>query len=303
MAKPELFFSDGVAVDGEQFFFGAGMHEHRDSDSSVIGCLLDGEWGYHSVEDDFITSITFVPERQEVVALGKNGLVKTATPRNAKLVVDNMAGRFKAEQLAGAEEAGPLERIRAIGSSVFACGWAGQIYRRSGGAWEQFDLGKKAKNHNFMAIDGFSETDVYAVGLKGVIWHFDGQKWRSVDSPTNQALYDVRCLPNGDLVTCGAEGGVFRGKGQHLQSIGDPSFEGNCWAVEEFKGKLYLTLSENRLAVLSQGSLHDVKLHAKEPRTTYRLSATSDALYSFGPFDIARFDGRKWHDVICPENT
>ncbi|WP_163990296.1 hypothetical protein [Pyxidicoccus caerfyrddinensis] len=300
MARPGLFFSDGVAIDGEQFFFGAGMHEHRDADSSVIGCLLDGEWGYHSVEEDFITSITYVRERAEVVALGKNGLVKHATPRKAQLAVDNMAGRFQVKQLQGAEEAGPMERIRAIGSAVFACGWAGQIYRRSRGVWEQFDLGK---NLNFLAIDGFSDHDVYAVGLKGIIWHFDGRTWRAIASPTHQNLYDVRCFASGDLVACGAEGSVFRGSGPHLQSIGDSSFKGNCWAVEQFKDKLYLTLSDNRLAVLRQGSLRDVKIHSKEPRTTYRLSATQDVLYSFGPSDIAMFDGRKWHDVICPENT
>ncbi|HEX3140082.1 MAG TPA: hypothetical protein VHQ87_08510, partial [Rhizobacter sp.] len=260
MAKPELFFTDGVAIDSEQFFFGAGMHEHRDSDSSVFGCLLESEWGYHSVEDDLITSVTYLRESQQVFGVGKNGLVKHATPRGGKLSVDNLAGRFRAEQLPGAEEAGPLERIKAIGSTVFACGWAGQIYRRTGNAWEQFDLGKKAAKHNFMAIDGFNEKDVYAVGMKGVIWHFDGQQWRAVDSPTNQALYDVRCLPSGDVVVCGAQGGVFRGTGPHLQSIGDPSFDENCWAVEEFKGKLYLTLSNNRIATLKQGVLKQLTI-------------------------------------------
>jgi hypothetical protein len=303
VGRPSLFFTDGVALDGDQFVFGAGLHEHRDSDSSAVGCHLAGEWGYHSVEDDFITSLTWHRDTRELLALGRNGLIKSAKPRGATLSIDALAGRFKAEQLPGVEATGPMERIRAIGSAVFACGWAGQVLLRRRTTWEQLELGTKGEQPNFMAIDGFAEDDVYAVGLQGVIWHYDGKRWRASESPTPHALYDVRCLGKDELVVCGADGGVFRGKGRRLRAIGDPTFEGTCWAVEAFEGRLYVTRAHDGLAVLERGRWKRVKLNAKQKRTTHRLSASPEALYSFGQADIVKFDGRAWHDVICPENT
>jgi hypothetical protein len=79
----------------------------------------------------------------------------------------------------------PLRGIRRIGPHIYAVGMDRQAYRReSSGSWQSFgppgwrEQGLPAPSAvqatGFEAVDGFSESDVYAVGWRGEIWHYDG---------------------------------------------------------------------------------------------------------------------------------
>src|SRR5947207_280090 len=65
------------------------------------------------------------------------------------------------------------------------------------------------------SMDGRSHQDIYAVGLGGEIWHFDGRHWDQIDSPTNEHLFEVSCVSPDLTYAVGNGGVVVRGNGTH----------------------------------------------------------------------------------------
>jgi len=157
-----------------------------------------------------------------------------------------------------------IHGIRLIGEHVYIVGPARVIYRRTGvKEWQLFNKGtqddlmiKNIKNGNrseysyaFLSIDGFSESDMYAVGNKGEAWHYDGTKWTVIDLPTNSDLHKVHCAKDGNVYISGDDYTILRGKGDKwdfiLNSTIDHPFSTHLFeAIAWFKDALYIGTSE-----------------------------------------------------------
>ena len=225
------------------------------------------------------------------IAVGVNG---------EALVVEGTSG---SEEIIGngndaPRRTGLLRSVRSIEGRPYAVGMCRQVYRRlDKGLWERRDDGCRLQSGDtsivgFESIDGFSENDLYAVGLRGEIWHFDGTSWSSIDSPTNVILTEVCCAGDGKVYACGQRGTLIRGRGHKWDLIHQQSVKDDLWGIAWFKDHLYVS-TLYYVAVLEDMDLKIVTDDGS-PSSTYQISTTANQLWSIGPREVATFDGSTW---------
>lgn len=93
----------------------------------------------------------------------------------------------------------------------------------------------------FNDVDGFNETDIYAGGGKGDLWHFDGENWEPIPFPTNDNIFSLCCAGDGYVYVCCTHGMTFKGRGDNWKKIsngkGEKSFRDMVW----HKDRVYCT--------------------------------------------------------------
>ena len=195
---------------------------------------------------------------------------------------------------------GPLREIRGIAKGrAYAVGTCRQAYVRDGeDQWRCIDESAQVgdtpiTDTSFESIDGFSEQEIYTVGWEGEIWQYNGDLFTQRNSPTELALYKVRCEPDGFAYTCGQLGTLLRGRNDQWEVIEHDSTEEDLWGMEVFDGQLYVS-STNFVYRLEDGKLVPVDFGDDVPRTCYHLSAADGIMWSIGSKDIMEFDGSNW---------
>jgi len=198
------------------------------------------------------------------------------------------------------ERKGKLLRVRGIGQRAYAVGMGRQVYRRDDAhRWTPIDQGVLAAPDDmrligFNGIDGFTEEDVYAAGLQGEVWHYNGRKWKQLDSPTNCILNDVICAGDGQVYACGDEGFLLRGRGDQWSIISDEAFRQDIWNLCWFADRLFIATTQGVFFLNDQGQAKPVDFGGDTSNTTYHLSARDGIMWSIGAKDIMQFDGITW---------
>ncbi|PCC74138.1 hypothetical protein SAMN02745121_08479 [Nannocystis exedens] len=179
-AKPAfeqvVFFADGVVIDESTAAFAAGFVDAPDVATSRVLWRFDDGWASDDVEHDFVVCLAFSMARNQVFGLGRNGWVRSSGGAGVSFEFDSICGEYTDVEILGASDRGVMSRIRAICDSVFACGWGSQIYKLTGDEWVPFEQGLvPGARHGFLDINGPAEDDLHAIGMDGVIAHFDGK--------------------------------------------------------------------------------------------------------------------------------
>ncbi|WP_437882282.1 hypothetical protein [Pseudomonas sp. LRF_L74] len=213
------------------------------------------------------------------------------------------SGDTHEEQIGGSADAikarGPLRGVRTIGQRVYVVGMNRQAWRRDDADnWVAIDKGARPAEGDrqvvgFEAVDGFSETDIYAAGWNGEIWHFDGVTWQQKPSPTNIVLTRLLCAGDGQVYACGRKGLLLQGRDDAWEVIDHESMIDDIWDLAWYDGRLYLSTMHG-LFTLADGKLIAVDFADQEPGSCYHLSAGDGVLWSIGAKDILAFDGQNW---------
>ncbi len=297
-----IFFSCGYAVNRDTIVAPAQYNAYPDAYMSRVALKLGDQWANHDVDQDLIGSISFNPKENRLWLLGRLGCVRTVATGANPFTFPNIRGQFKEENIA-TDNFGELLCIKAIGNEVLACGQSLQIYRRQGNQWrcdnpEMREMAAPALE----SIDGSAPDDLYAVGEKGTILHYNGKAWQECESPTNRPLSRVYSVSRDEVYICGNDGLIFKGNKDQWDYIGDPDFTKNFWDLAIYKDQLYLS-HVNGLVTCNQGVVAPVSPGVEKEPNYHRLHANDGVLWSFGIDDLMVFDGEKWRLVICPENV
>jgi hypothetical protein len=194
---------------------------------------------------------------------------------------------------------GLMTGIRGIGKTVFAVGMSRQAYRRDGvDIWTCIDQSARPEAgdrtvYSFESIDGFSEEDLYGVGRRGEIWHYDGTTWRPIDSLTNQILTNVCCAGDGVVYICGRQGMLIQGRANRWEVIDHKVTHDDFWGISWLGDRLYVS-SMRGVFSLRDKTLASVDFGEDVPQTYYHLSSRDGVMYSIGAKDVMMFDENKW---------
>jgi hypothetical protein len=167
--------------------------------------------------------------------------------------------------------------------------WAtgeGVILRQQGERWVYATRGHEVYIDR---IHGVSANDLYAVGRRGLMLHWDGTEWRRIDVPTNMDLNAVYALSADRVCAVGAEGVLLLGAGEEweLTRIDEDI---DFLDVVAFQESFYVGGAHRGLYVLENGALAAVR----DDLRASRLRADSEALCVAGDLSIHRFDGATW---------
>jgi hypothetical protein len=197
------------------------------------------------------------------------------------------------------------ERIKCIGGYAYSVGDRRKIYKRTDiGKWEPFGHMPKSEERNIASVgfndmDAFSETDMYAVGGSGDVWHFDGSAWRQMGFPTNVELATVTCAQDGNVYVSGEGGSLWAGRESTWKRIykGSSSILWND--VLWFEGRLWLA-SDYQFRIWDGKALQPVE-HQGKPVPIYgHMDARDGLLVVASPHHVMGFDGRHWQTIVAP---
>ena len=294
-----VVFTDGFVAAADLIVICSHLVKYADYESARVFRLMKGQWAHFDL-DRKVYSICVTDKRQPTIwALGRDGRVhvKTSGPGKEEVIAD--AGT-------GGERLGYVRKIREIGGRLYVCGIAGQIYRREAKGWVHIDKGVRSQNDpeespSLYCIDGSSEKDIYAVGQQGAIWHFNGNGWTRVESPTSQGLECVRCVSPTEVYVSGYKGALYRFDGKNWRDLSNPKLKNYFSGLEVFQGKPYVA-AEGGIFAFDGERLGQVDTGLSPSPTGCRLHANDGVLWSFGLEHLCFFDGKKWTYVKHPDN-
>lgn len=299
-----LFFNDGHAVSRNTLLLAGQFNAYPSADVSRLALLIDGQWRERDVRGDSIRSVTFHAPDRRCYFMGRNGLIVTGG-NGQPFSVDNLKGTFNESTIPDVQKFGELFRIRSVSDQVLACGQSSQIYRLNQGKWEHFDKGLLAPEAETLEdLGGTGPDNIFAVGMCGTLAHFNGKKWRRLESPTEHHLSNVLCISPNEIYFCGNDGALFRGDGKKWKFIGNPKSTGLYWGLAKFRGSVYVA-SDSGIEWFDGKTLLPVRIPLKRKKkyTFHRLQVADDRLFSFGVDDVLSFDGTKWEEYLWPGNT
>lgn len=250
------------------------------------------------------------------VALSENGqLIKLG----AKTKYENIADAGLSRP--GAAGYGYLMGLKQIGKHLYVCGFAGQALRRDeSGDWQHIDhgllqnVGMSRGGYVVQAIDGPSENSIYVAGSvidRGIpprADFFDGRSWRSLALPPNSSRLTCIFVESADRIWMGGDNGtlLFGNATTGFRSFGPVSDRMLITSIALFGNKGYIA---TQLGLFSfhpnkvGSSFTKVRTGLKpELRDSNVVQAIDGVLWSFGPKDLARFDGVRWERVQHPDN-
>lgn len=234
-----------------------------------------------------------------VVTVGVEGSIHLAGPNG-----------FSGEQVDISSESpvhrGVLRDVRVIDGEVYVVGLGRQIYRRNlSGRWGRFDQGIVDRNgddsvHGFESIDGFSREEIYAVGMMGDIFWFDGSVWNNIESPTNLILTKVLCGSDGIVYAVGQGGVLLRGRKASWEVLDQQDINETFWDLAWHDGSVWV--SSTKALYRIDNSLNLIKIAVDGAANDFRyLSAHDGVLVAVGGRQVCILRNGKWIRLGLPD--
>jgi len=217
---------------------------------------------------------------------------------------------------------GYLSDAQQIGEHLYACGYCGQVYKRFGpGDWRHMDSGllqppetDMKESIDLSVINGPHENAIYvagyqhADGLPPKAFFYNGQQWREVILPdVAERITNIYIESESRIWMCGANGTLLLGNAHDgFRSLSTEDDNQLFTSACKFQDKMYLGSNQGLFVYDPQAPERGIF-----PVSTDLTPDLQDAnivdcydkvLWSIGPKDIARFDGRTWQRIHHPDN-
>ena len=195
-------------------------------------------------------------------------------------------------------------RLKCISGFTYAVCYPREIYKRIAvGKWELFGTIPCPKQEldqaGFNDMDAFSDSDIYAVGGHGDVWHFDGSQWRQMGFPSNVQLATVTCAPDGNVYISGEGGSLWIGQKSTWKRVykGESSLLWNdaLW----FDNKLWLA-SDYQFRIWNGKELEPVTHNGEQVFINGHMDAYDGVLAIASSSVVMTFDGKQWRTIVAP---
>jgi hypothetical protein len=207
-------------------------------------------------------------------------------------------------------------RIVNIGGHAFATGLDRGVYKRTDfGRWEIFNNAgipapqsvfidvmqstEQTINLGFRDLDGPNESLLYAVGGKGDVWRFDGQRWHQCDFPSNERLSTVTVAADGEVYITGEGGSLWIGREDSWRRAvptgGWDFWEDSVW----FANRLWLC-SSYRLLTWNGSELVRPEYNGDVVPYVGSMAAGDGCLVIASGKYAHSFDGEHWRCLVAP---
>jgi hypothetical protein len=215
---------------------------------------------------------------------------------------------WELEPLSTDEYIGVIKQIRGfiraaivINDTVYCCGMARTVLKRLGrDNWLEFgpaDSNEKGV-FGFEDIAGFNENDIYTVGWRGEIWHFNGSDWRQIDSTVSTRLSSICCAEDGFVYIVGVNGVMLKGRNESWIII-ETNCKENLIDVEFYQEQIYVVTDFEILKLNQNGLKKDTEFSTKDkPSTCLHLLKAKDAIFSMGTKDLWRKKTLNWERIV-----
>lgn len=282
----------------------------------------DPQWGRNDQDWRAVSLTYFGPEKErefdDVVILSEEGHVRYIGDHDPLLEKIPGAGVYSKD----AKGWGYLADIQQIGEHLYACGYKGQVYKRLGaGDWRHVDGGllqnPKTPQQNRIAlsvINGPHESAIYAAGYQHAEWlppkafFFNGKQWFELKLPqVAERIVNMYVESEQHIWMCGSNGTLLLGNAtdgfRSLSTVDDNQlFTSIC----KFQDKMYL--ASNLGLFIYDPNDHEAGIQKvvtdlhPDLQDANIVDSYDKVLWSIGPKDIARFDGKKWERIHHPDN-
>jgi len=175
-----------------------------------------------------------------------------------------------------------------------------QRNERLGGAQQHDSIHdeKDWERAGFNDIDGFSANDIYCVGGKGDVWHFNGKAWTQIHFSSNIDLSSVCCAGDSQVYISGYGGTTFKGRGQKWKQIFKGEMAMPFKRMEWFENKVWCT-SDYGLWTLENDKLVEPAEVTDEIKVCSGYMSTRDGvLLIAGPGGAAYKEAGVWHKIF-----
>lgn len=200
-----------------------------------------------------------------------------------------------------------IRSVSAVDGAVYTAGMRRQVHKKTdGSAWQEIDQGLVYEGEHFdigfNALDGFDQSELYAVGLGGEIWQGHDNHWEQIASPTNVHLHSLCCGDDGFVYAGGRAGVLLRGR-HHVWEILDIGITETIWAVKWFEARLYLVIGSALYSWDNHGLL-PVRHEQMDAADFLGLSCSADSLWAFGRKMIFQYQDKTWRSLssVMPDS-
>lgn len=150
----------------------------------------------------------------------------------------------------------------------------------------------------FVDVAGFSENDLYAVGGKGDVWHFNGKTWQQVSFPTNIWTRTVCCGGDGNVYVSCYEGLTFMGRENRWKKIYDGGISLGFKDMVWHEGKVWCT-NDNGVWTIENGKLARASgLPSEIYVCSGSLSVSDGVMLMAGLGGAAFMENDQWHNLF-----
>jgi hypothetical protein len=149
----------------------------------------------------------------------------------------------------------------------------------------------------FDDFDAFSESDIYAAGGKGDVWHYDGKAWHRISFPSNMWLETVCCGEDGYVYIGAQSGNLFRGRDKAWELIHRDNLSLTFKDMVWFGDRVYAT-SDYCLWEIKDGKVRDSQEPIDITICSGNLSVGDGVMLLAGHSGAALYDGEKWTQLF-----
>jgi len=162
--------------------------------------------------------------------------------------------------------------------------------------------------NNLFSVWGSSYTNIYCVGSKGTMIHFNGNEWSSIDIGVDNDLYSIWGVSENNIYAVGKEGLIIHYNGITWTSMSNPSYldlydiwgtsENNIYAVGGYSGYaqtqgIILHFNGHKWSIMHDGCPLLKSIYGNSENCIFAVGwQTTDSNDSLG--FILKYNGEQW---------